>query len=132
MNTTTSFPTMGIIYRWNRKRLIDTIILYLIHVYRVFNHLTRLLGFSLSSPIRLSVFGQLIIGYKLLRRNKKSKGRLRRTANKAKQTNLKLEIQNDTMTSMYYFVQSTLYKFKYEYDTYISPNSNAESLFCID
>ena len=66
MNTTTLFPTMCIIYQCNRKRLVNTIMSYLIDVYRVLNHLTRLFGFSLSSPLRLSVFGQLIIGYKLL------------------------------------------------------------------
>ena len=63
MNTTTLFPTMSIIYQWNRKRLVDTIMSYPINVYRVFTHLTRLFGFSLSSPLRLSVLGQLIIGY---------------------------------------------------------------------
>ena len=66
MNTTTLFPTMSIIYRWNRKLVISTIISYLIHVHRVFNHLTRLFGFSLSSPLRLSVLGQLITHLNLL------------------------------------------------------------------
>ena len=66
MNTTTLFPTMTIIYRWNRKLVISTLISYLIHVYRVFNHLSRLFGFSLSSPLRLSVFGQLITHLNLL------------------------------------------------------------------
>jgi hypothetical protein len=63
MNTTTLFPTMSIIYRWNQKRLVNTIMSYLL-----FYHLTRLFGFSLSSPLRLSVFGQLIWIIGLIRR----------------------------------------------------------------
>ena len=47
MNRTTLFPTMSIIYGWNWKRLVDTIMSYLTDAYRVFNHLMRLNRFSL-------------------------------------------------------------------------------------
>ena len=40
-------------------------ITYLIDVYRVFNHLSVYSDFLSLSPLRLPVFGQLIIGYKL-------------------------------------------------------------------
>ena len=52
LKITPQIPTMTMIYRRNRKSVISSFISYLIDVYRVFNH--------------LSVFGQLIIGYKLL------------------------------------------------------------------
>jgi hypothetical protein len=61
MNMTTLFPTMSIIYRWNRKLVISTIISYLIHVHRVFNHLTRLFGFSLRKWVMSDHFGNSLL-----------------------------------------------------------------------
>ena len=66
LKMTPQIPTMTMIYRRNRKSVISTLVTYLIDVYRVFNHLGVYSDFLSLSPLRLSVFGQLIIGYKLL------------------------------------------------------------------
>jgi hypothetical protein len=67
LKVTPQIPTMTMIYRRNQERVISSFISYLIDVYRVFNHLSVYTDFLSVSPLRLSVFGQLIIGNKLLR-----------------------------------------------------------------
>ena len=49
-------PTMTMIYRRNRKSVISSFISYLIHAYRVFNHLMRLYDFLSVSPLRMCVY----------------------------------------------------------------------------
>ena len=66
LKVTPQIPTMTMLYRRNQKRVISSFISYLIDVYRVFNHLSVYSDFLSLSPLRLSVFGQLITGYKLL------------------------------------------------------------------
>jgi len=56
LKMTPQIPTMTMIYRRNRKSVISSFISYLIHAYRVFNHLMRLYDFLSVSPLRMCVY----------------------------------------------------------------------------
>jgi hypothetical protein len=63
-----SIPTMTMIYWRNRKSVISAFISYLIHAYRVFNHLSVYTDFLSALPLRMSDFGWLITHFNLLSR----------------------------------------------------------------